>query len=120
MLELHIDRGPGKALLFLLSTPKKGMKEDKVVISTDERRLQKCEVQLISFCSRLDCNLNQVLSLDTEMLVPCWNLLMAGPQYRVQNPAETATLNLSAFPGPTFFRQINAEFRELWLLIQSV
>lgn len=110
---LHTDRGPGKAPLFLLSTPKKGMKEDKVVISADEKRLQKCEVQLISFCSRLDCNLNQVLSLDTVMLVPCWNLFMAGPQYRVQNPAETVILNLSAFPAPTSLRQINAEFREL-------
>jgi len=93
------------------------MKENRVVISTDERRLQKCEVQLISFFSRLDCNLNQVLSLDTVMLVPCWNLFMAGPQYRVQKPTEMVIFSLSTFPAPTFFRQINADIRELWQLI---
>lgn len=113
----YVQIGGLEKLHYSSSHPQKGMKEDRVVISTDERRLQKCEVQLISFCSRLDCNLNQVLSLDTVMLVPCWNLFMAGPQYRVQNPAETVIFNLSAFPAPTFFRQINAEVGELWQLI---
>lgn len=82
----------------------KEMKEGRVVIFTDERRLWKCEVQQTSFSTRLDCNLNQVLSLDTVMLVPCWNLFMAGPQYRVQKPAETVIFNLSALSEPTFFR----------------
>lgn len=108
--------GQGK-LCYSSFYPQKRMKEDRVVIFTDEKRLQKCEVQLISFCSRLDCNLNQVLSLDTVMLVPCWNLFMAGPRYRVQKTAERVIFNLSTFPAPTFLRQINAEVRELWQLI---
>lgn len=101
----YVQIGGLEKLHYSSSHPQKGMKEDRVVISTDERRLQKCEVQLISFCSRLDCNLNQVLSLDTVMLVPCWNLFMAGPQYRVQNPAETVIFNL-CFPS-TYLLQTN-------------
>lgn len=112
-----IQIGGLEKLCYSSSYPQNGMKEDRVLISTDERRLQKCEVQLISFCSRLDCNLNQVLSLDTVMLVPCWNLFMAGPLYRVQKTAETVIFNLSTFPAATFFRQINAEVGELWQLI---
>lgn len=77
------------------SDPQRGMKENRVVIFTDERRLRKCEVQLISLCSRLDCGLIQVLSLDTVMLAPCWNLFMARSQYRVQKPAGYSTSVLS-------------------------
>lgn len=99
-----IQIGCLEKLCYFYSHPQKGMKEDRVVISTDERRLQKCEVQLISFCSRLDCNLNQVPSLDTVMLVPCWNPFRAGPQYRIQKTAERVIFNLSNFPACTFFR----------------
>lgn len=102
----YIQIGGLEKLRYSSSHPQKGMKENRVVISTDERRLQKCEVQLISFCSRLDYNLNQVLSLDTVMLVPCWNLFMAGPEYRVQKPGRKSYIQPLCFPS-TYLLQIN-------------
>lgn len=95
----YIQIGCLEKLLYSYSHPQEGMNENRVVISADEKRLQKCEMQLISFCSRPDCNLNQVLSLNTVMLVPCWKLFMAGPQYRVQKNSRNSYIQSFCFPS---------------------